>query len=410
MRLVKLLLLGLLCCSLLVGAVTLTTDKNGYALGEKVVISGNCSVAGRVGLQANLGTFSLWVEEVVADIKGDYTDKFIPLKEGNYTLLAACYNGTSATKEICVGASCVGAVVIIPEGMNCVPNTKTCEGNAVKQCNSEGMNYSAPVSCASGETCTNGVCTKVEVPPETPPKTPSNDSGNFPKSGRRYYDECTSSIECGAWSYCNINLKQSRVCNDVNHCKASYTEEQACNKCEESWICSGWSECVSGEQVRACYDEHKCSTVLKKPTLRKFCQATYVPGPAPASVSPVVPTPNYYPASQPEPAYQPPVQKPVTKTPAVAVPAFSLSNFFNKYQVYFIGLGIFIVLIIIIIILIAHFAKPKQKVYNLEELKEWIGKERQMGTSDAQIRQILSENTGWNEEEISQAFGELRSE
>jgi hypothetical protein len=196
----------------------------------------------------------------------------------------------------------------------------------------------------------------------------------------------------------------------LKSCNPSKIEQRPCTKCDESWVCSAWSECVYGEQVRACQDEHKCGTVTLKPLLRKYCAATYVAGPEPVSVSPKVQTPVYYPASQPEP--QPVSVSEQVKTalkPTQPATQFSLAKVWADYQVVFLGLGIVVVAMIIIILLVVHFAKPKQKVYNLDELKQWIVKERQMGTSDEQIRKILSQNTGWNEEEIAQSFNELNT-
>jgi hypothetical protein len=429
----------MLLFSLLVGA-TLETLKSNYALGERVTVSGSCNTSEvSVGLQANLGDVPLWVDQQTTDNMNKYSASFVPFTLGNYTLMSACFNQTANNKVIYVGTA-------LPPGMNCVPGVKECDGNAVITCNSEGQDYSVPIPCAATETCSGGVCLlpgTICVPSSlkcngalvqtcasdgktysTPVscgdgKTCSDDvcivtegngdgtpsgSGNGP-----YYDTCRPSFDCGAWSYCGASLKQSRICNDVKGCKPSYTEEKVCTKCEESWICSAWSTCQSDEQLRTCYDEHKCGSTVLKPTLRKYCQATYVPGPKPASVSSTIQPPAYYPASQPEPAYQPPVQKPVVAKPTAPVVKFSFSSFWDKYQMYFLGLGILIVVVIIIIILIAYFAKPKQRVYNLDELKEWIEKERQMNTGDVQIRQILSQNTGWSEEEISQAFSELRT-
>ena len=42
-----------------------------------------------------------------------------------------------------------------------------------------------------------------------------------------------------------------------------------------------------------------------------------------------------------------------------------------------------------------------------DELKEWIRKEEAMGTSKEDIRTILKDNTGWEDEEIDEAFSEL---
>ena len=45
---------------------------------------------------------------------------------------------------------------------------------------------------------------------------------------------------------------------------------------------------------------------------------------------------------------------------------------------------------------------PKKIAYNVNELNQWIKKEKEMGTSDVDIRQILKQNTGWTDEEVEQ--------
>lgn len=357
MKSINLMLMGILLMSSLVLA---TQDLSlNYNAQTGAIINGSCNnIVVEVGLQAFLGENLVWVDQV-RSTNYKFTATFIPVVEGSYTLLAAC-DGEKAVQEIfCIG-NCSEESVIEDEGTPIVPDGT----------------------------------------PQTPADVNQGSSGN----GRG--SSCRTAWDCGTWTYCNAQLKQTRVCTDLNYCKSSRTEQRACTKCEESWICSAWSDCVSEEQVRACQDEHKCGTTVLKPNLRKLCQATYVSGPAPAYTSPVIPAPTYYSASQPEPVYTPPVVAPKLLPKATA--SFSFAKVWQDYQVLFLGLGIVIVLIIIVIILVAHFAKPKQKVYNLDELKEWIQKERQMGTNDAQVRQILAQNTGWSEEEIGQAFVELR--
>jgi len=362
-----------------------------------VELSGNCNNEwNTVALQTFLGENSVWVDEIRILEGNSYSVYFEPPAQGNYTLIVACNGEKIENTSFCYG-NCSGGTVTTEEIVS-VCGDGTCQSNE--------SSINCPEDCTTTPPpparCGDGTCQSNESSTNCPAdckaaqdQTPSGGSG-----GRRT-SSCTPQWECGAWSYCNLGLKQSRTCVDSKSCKPAYVEQQACTKCEESWICSGWSECVSAEQVRACQDEHKCGTTSLKPSLRKACVATYVPGPEPVYVSPTIPAPTYYPASEPEPVT--PLVKPVTKP----VEPFSFAKVWKEYQVIFLGLAIVIVLIIIVIILIAHFAKPKEKAYNVDELKEWIGKERQMGTSDEQVRRILGQNTGWTEEEIARAFNEL---
>ena len=57
-----------------------------------------------------------------------------------------------------------------------------------------------------------------------------------------------------------------------------------------------------------------------------------------------------------------------------------------------------------------HFYKPKVEVTNMDELKEWIGAELQMGTSKEKLREIIHQHTGWTDEELDEAIGELKLE
>ena len=59
---------------------------------------------------------------------------------------------------------------------------------------------------------------------------------------------------------------------------------------------------------------------------------------------------------------------------------------------------------ILLMTLLVHYARRSKVVYNLDELKEWVGKERQMGTAEKDIAAILQQQTGWNDAEIQKAL------
>ena len=46
--------------------------------------------------------------------------------------------------------------------------------------------------------------------------------------------------------------------------------------------------------------------------------------------------------------------------------------------------------------------------YNTDELKDWIIRERAMGTSDQDIKGILKHHTGWTASDVEAMFAELR--
>ncbi len=215
------------------------------------------------------------------------------------------------------------------------------------------------------------------APDTTTPPPPGSSSGGPPS--------CTPAFECSVWNYCNATLKQTQTCTDTKYCKPYYTNVKNCTQCEESWTCSIWSACNYGTQDRKCTDLHVCGTTQFKPIEQKGCQEI---------VAPVQPQQTYTPPPPEEGIIPQITQVVVEKTKSA----------WENYTYYIIGTAAFVILALITVILILVLRKPKQ-VYNLDELKEWVVKERQMGTSDADIRTILVQSTGWKEPEISQALG-----
>ena len=93
--------------------------------------------------------------------------------------------------------------------------------------------------------------------------------------------------------------------------------------------------------------------------------------------------------------------------PYVPPPAVAQQNFFAKlwedYQLYIIG-GAAVLVLAALVLLAIHLLMPKKIAYNLNELKQWVRKEKEMGTSDSDIREILKQNTGWTDQEVDMAF------
>ncbi|MBT3406654.1 hypothetical protein HN419_05825 [Candidatus Woesearchaeota archaeon] len=213
-------------------------------------------------------------------------------------------------------------------------------------------------------------------PGTTSPSSPGSSGG-----GRR----CTPEWSCSAWTLCNSTLEQSRSCYDAENCQANKVEVKDCDQCQESWICSLWGSCSNSIQKRTCTDQHSCGTTFVKPLQQKNCNQAVVGGSQPVSISNDIPPPG-----------TPPAQ-----------PGFSFSDMWEKYSTYILIAGISLILIIIVVLLILHFIKPQRLAYNHDELIGWINKEREMGTSDEEIKNILANKTGWNEVEINEAFSTL---
>ena len=240
---------------------------------------------------------------------------------------------------------------------------------------SDGV-YRIDVSCEDGTTSTKQFC--VDSPGCIATSSPSTDGG-----GRR----CTPEWSCSAWTLCDASLKQTRTCYDKENCQSNKIEVKDCDQCQESWICSLWGSCSNNIQKRTCVDQHYCGTSFVKPLQQKNCNQVVVAGNVPVQITNDISPPSI--------------------TPTYTSPAFSFSSVWEKYGTYIIIAGIVFILLVITLLLVAHFVKPKKLAYNHDELTEWINKERQMGTSDEEVRNILTNKTGWNEEEINEAFEDL---
>jgi hypothetical protein len=260
---------------------------------------------------------------------------------------------------------------------------KNGNGNWETVYNTESSSYDGIYQLKAS--CTNGDAEKpicVDSPGcivPTPTPSPGGSGGG---------SRCTSSWSCSTWTLCNASLEQTRACYDTKNCQSNKVEVRECDKCQESWVCSLWGSCSNGVQRRNCIDQHFCETTFVKPLEQKNCDQTVVGGNQPAQIDNTLPPPNVAP-------------------PAPVQAGFSFSQFWEKYSTYILIGGIIFILIIILVLVIAHFVKPKRLAYNHADLVSWMNKEKSMGTSDTELRNILSQRTGWNEEEINEAFEEL---
>jgi len=175
----------------------------------------------------------------------------------------------------------------------------------------------------------------------------------------------------GTWSYCNNTLQQDKVSIDTLCRKGTKREVRECSPCEYSWTCSDWSNKAEDCGTRKCVDEHSCNTLKEKPFESKKC----VLG-----------------------SSLPKVQKPAPFYQEILEPSF-----WAKWMWWIIGVIAVLLIAGLVVWLVIHF-KHKDVQWNMADLETWITRERNMGTSDADIRQILKDQTGWTDEEISKAF------
>ena len=210
------------------------------------------------------------------------------------------------------------------------------------------------------------------------------------QGGGADWDYCPPQWSCGEWSYCTAELQQTRTCVDLKNCEPMKTENKTCSKCIESWVCSIWSNCANNRQIRTCTDEHSCGSIVQKPELQKSCAASTASGPQPKEIVQSLPPPK--------------AAKPTTQIPSPVT-----EPFWKEYKTYLIAVPsilLFITILIVSVVLLRR--KPKSGNYNYGQLKTWIKKEKEMGTSNEDVRHILAEKTGWTHDEINRMFTELQ--
>jgi hypothetical protein len=85
--------------------------------------------------------------------------------------------------------------------------------------------------------------------------------------------DCNTYWTCTEWTTCKNGTK-SQICTDQNSCKESYEEVVDCFMCLESWNCTAWDSCSGGKQTRTCTDKYYCGTTLTKPSEEQSCQGS----------------------------------------------------------------------------------------------------------------------------------------
>ena len=200
-------------------------------------------------------------------------------------------------------------------------------------------------------------------------------------SGSSGKGSCHSFWSCPpGWGKCNATFKQTRSCKDINCYKSPKIEVQDCEQCEEDWLCQAWTTCAVGSQSRICHDQSSCGTTFIRPVLERNCDTL-------TSVPSVQQPLNQF--TEPEPERPMQVHQP---------------SFIQKYLKYIIGGILGLIFLISIIFVIIHFVHKKPVTPDINDLKKWVKKEKDMGRSDEYIEKILAQQTGWKKSEITEAF------
>ncbi len=238
--------------------------------------------------------------------------------------------------------------------------------------------------CVDAPGCTGGA--NINNDPVPPADIVAPSRGGSGGDGRA---RCRAQWDCEVWTFCNATRQQSRPCTDVNNCEKPKAEVRECVPCRESWACSSWSECDNGAQSRNCVDDYDCGTEQYKPLMSKGCDDV-VTGPEPARLSSQIPPPKYSTSAS------------KTVTPVADVEL----TIWEQYKLFILA-GIVLLLAVIVLAVFFLLRGKKHVVYNHDELKDWITKEKAAGTTEIDIRQILMQQTGWTKEDVDKAFAEL---
>ena len=338
---------------LLLLIIPLASAVTYYSPNKQLSITETCGAANDpVALRLLVDGQSIWFGQMTTDQNKNFTFQYTPPATGNYTLNIGC-TGVNKDYTFCVGTA-----------TTCKPTTTKKEDTKIQEDKKDADDKKAPPTTSGG---TGG--------------------------GKK---KCSPQWSCSTWSLCNASLQQSRTCTDLKLCRKAITETKKCSACLESWVCTHWDTCSLGYQDRKCYDEHKCGTYLIKPTLQKVCQAKDT-GYTPAKFTYQIPT-----SVTTAPSY--------TITPVKKVTKSFWKQLWDNYAVWILAVPSALLVLTILLLLFLHFYKPKTEVENIDELKQWVTAELKRGTSKEKIKALITHHTGWTEEELHEAFEELKHE
>jgi hypothetical protein len=166
--------------------------------------------------------------------------------------------------------------------------------------------------------------------------------------------------------------------------------------CKQSWVCGGWSPCSNSKQFRNCIDESSC-----KPTKKVGGKVV------PVTITTAIKPDETRSCTQPS-SYTPP-QKPLIIPPAPVVQIPAPPSFWELYKWYLLAGLLLLLLLLLIIIVLVHHSKP-HKIYNYDELADWIKLAKKKGLNRTEIKQEIREMAGWKDKDIKKAFALVKPE
>ena len=233
----------------------------------------------------------------------------------------------------------------------------------------------------------------------TPPASSSSSSGG----GRGRY--CQAKWNCDYWSACGVGNKQSRECRDTSRCrKGVKTETRECSGCTENWECQAWGACTNNLQRRHCIDVNACGSAQLIPEIERSCSAG---GGASGALRDLFSSDG---SQQTYGGQGTSGSRGVSSTQGKVGEGVvgQVVGFFKDYWPFVAG-GVVLVLVLLgVIVVLKKRGERGKAAYNYDDLRGWVAKQRSMGVNDSEIRGILKQNTGWNDGEVNEAFGDLK--
>ncbi len=193
---------------------------------------------------------------------------------------------------------------------------------------------------------------------------------------------CELQTECTDWTptSCERTSKQARSCTNVGiNCGVTETTAERDCICQPQWECTIWipENCINGTQERLCLDLNRCGVERELPT-KQACTPTAM------------------------------LEKPGEARALAGGAAFQ--EIFNMIASYSkITKGLLVLGTITMLTIIAGSLITIKRRKEAAALKEYIGKCREIGATDQQIKERLKE-FGWKEKRLSKHLIEQQKE
>jgi len=264
---------------------------------------------------------------------------------------------------------------------------------------SDGTDVVKQTFCVGTDACSDFISTGSGYG-SSPSSSTSSSTSTTSSSSSSGGGSCDDEWSCTEWSFCSLELQQTRTCSKTNSCSGESNkpvEIQDCEACLESWVCDSWEECYNDQQSRSCVDEHFCGTQVNKPDEVQVCDS----GSGSSSEQVVYVSSG---ETQEEVYSEPKVQEPTTPK---AEPAKDFSSIINSTTLSIAG-GVLMLFILIggIIAFVSRRKFHHAVAENTDQLELYVKEEMKAGMDKEFIRKQL-EHAGWNDQEISDIFSKL---